>query len=109
MKSFIFRWLFSTNIGTLYFFFGTFAGIIGALVSLLIRLEFLASSDSMLNGNFQYYKVFVTTHALPLALNINNNSLVFKFLEVRSNEEVKKLTYEPSQLNCVGRSLLDLC
>jgi hypothetical protein len=108
MKSFIFRWLFSTNHkdkGTLYFFFGTFAGIIGTLGSLLIRLEFLASSDSMLNGNFQYYDVFATTPALPL----NNNSLVFKFLKVRYNEEVHKITYELFQLNCLERSLRDIC
>jgi hypothetical protein len=67
MKSFIFRWLFSTNHedrGTLYFFFGTFAGIIGTLVSVLIRLELFTPRDSMLNGNFQYYNVLVTANAL---------------------------------------------
>ena len=58
MKNFAFRWLFSTNhkdIGTLYFFFGAFSGIIGTLFSVIMRMELVSPGDPILNGNFQFY------------------------------------------------------
>nr|ACM80349.1 cytochrome c oxidase subunit 1 [Armillifer agkistrodontis] len=59
------QWLFSTNhknIGTLYFLFSVWTGLIGTMLSFLIRLELSSPSPAFFNT--ELFNIIITAHAL---------------------------------------------
>jgi cytochrome c oxidase subunit 1 len=66
MSSNLSRWLFSTNhkdIGMLYLIFGGMAGIVGTILSFLIRMEVGSTGDLVFASNYQLYNTVITAHA----------------------------------------------
>jgi len=86
-KTFVARWLFSANpkgIGTLYFIFGIFSGIICTVLSIIIHSKFEIPGNLFLLGNHQLYNVLVTVHSfvttffmvIPVLLRVFGNWLM---------------------------------
>lgn len=66
---YITRWLYSTNardIGILYLIFAIIAGLIGTVLSIIIRLELGGAGVQYLQGDHQVYNVVVTAHAFVM-------------------------------------------
>ena len=48
----------------MYLIFAIIAGIIGGIMSLIMRTELSAPGDGILNGDYQMYNVLKTAHGL---------------------------------------------
>src|SRR5690348_16047737 len=63
------RWLCARNhkdIGTLYLIFAGCAGVIGGVISVIMRLELMRPGDLIFHGNHQLYNVIITEHGLTM-------------------------------------------
>ena len=61
------RWLMSTNhkdIGTMYIILSIIAGLIGGAFSVLFRIQLSVPGSNFLGGDYQFYNVLITAHAL---------------------------------------------
>lgn len=62
------RWIYSTNhkdIGTLYLVFAVYAGIIGTVLSMIIRIVLISEGEEVVCSN-QTYNVIITAHAFVM-------------------------------------------
>ena len=63
------RWVYSTNhkdIGTLYLIFSIVAGLIGSAFSLMLRAQLAHPGGTFFHGDYQFYNVILTAHALVM-------------------------------------------
>lgn len=63
----VLRWAMSTNakdIAVLYFMLALFSGVLGTVMSLVLRLELSAPGEQILMGNHQLFNVVATAHAV---------------------------------------------
>jgi heme/copper-type cytochrome/quinol oxidase subunit 1 len=43
---------------------GAFSGVLGTVMSILIRMELAGTGRQFLEGNYQFYNVIITAHAI---------------------------------------------
>ncbi len=63
------RWMYSTNhkdIGILYLIFAIIAGVVGTAFSILIRIQLAEPASGFFAGDYQFYNVVVTAHAIVM-------------------------------------------
>jgi cytochrome c oxidase subunit I len=63
------RWVYSTNhkdIGTMYLVLAVVAGLIGLIMSIIIRAELAAPGAQVLGGDHQMFNVLTTAHGLVM-------------------------------------------
>ena len=63
------RWVYSTNhkdIGTLYIIFSIIAGLIGSGFSIMLRAQLAHPHGTFFHGDYQFYNVILTAHALVM-------------------------------------------
>ncbi|MBM3569425.1 MAG: cytochrome c oxidase subunit I [Alphaproteobacteria bacterium] len=61
------RFVYSTNhkdIGSMYLIFAVVGGVIGALFSIIMRMELQAPGDQILGGNHHFFNVLISAHGL---------------------------------------------
>ncbi|MCH8139258.1 MAG: cytochrome c oxidase subunit I [Proteobacteria bacterium] len=61
------RWVLSTNhkdIGTMYITFALIMGLVGGVMSVLMRMELMFPGDQVFGGDYQFYNVVITSHGL---------------------------------------------
>ncbi|MBT6427702.1 MAG: cytochrome c oxidase subunit I, partial [Rhodospirillaceae bacterium] len=61
------RWVYSTNhkdIGTMYLIFAIIGGLIGGVMSILIRIELAVPGPGILGGDHHFFNVLITAHGL---------------------------------------------
>src|ERR671918_2774929 len=66
-KSFLVRWVYSTNhkdIGTLYLTSAFIAGVLGMLLSVVFRLELMEPGAQVLGEDYHFYNMLVSAHGL---------------------------------------------
>lgn len=61
------RWVYSTNhkdIGVMYLIFAVIAGLVGTAFSVMLRMELAQPGDQFFGGNYQFYNVVLSAHAI---------------------------------------------